>query len=256
MKILYMRKDALNYLKMNMSDLYPNYYLEDTPDWITRELGYNPFIEIDEVDDFSLTTVDRGLPKSVIDINNCKILYNNLMNISPSLASEEMLWAGIGHSHFYNYLRKRWDMHITDYNNEANPESLILGRIFFNGASRSAIYRNTLAKYWWVGRNTYDLSNMDNHYQILDYFGTNDISTIISDVFYSNHFASNPYILQGIAKAVHIIRKEYPQVSQKNIIRPAMRHLNVIGGNIILDYLTSEEITNILLKKLRSILEV
>ena len=81
--------------------------------------------------------------------------------------------------------------------------SALLSRFFFSGGTRSGFYRNTLAKYWWVGHSTYQATEQ-NKFDLLDALGPEDFSTKVTDLFYSNTFASNPTITKGICKAWRI----------------------------------------------------
>ena len=80
-------------------------------------------------------------------------------------------------------------------------QSAVISRFFFSGGGRSGFYRNVLSKCWWVGRATFDKA-ADNHFAKLDIIGSADLTTKISDIFYSNTFSSNPVILNGICDAL------------------------------------------------------
>lgn len=64
-------------------------------------------------------------------------------------------------------------------------------------------------------------SNLDMVYK-LDIIGSNDISSKISDIFYSNNFSANPVILSGIVKAFKNFKDENTQLSFKEHIRPSL----------------------------------
>ncbi len=51
--------------------------------------------------------MNSDLTPGEIDLNNCKILYEKLLFLSESQASDERLY-GLTHSTFYDYMRKRW----------------------------------------------------------------------------------------------------------------------------------------------------
>ena len=54
MKILFMKQDALSFIKENMKTLYVNYYREKTNKWIYDLFDYDPFDVVIEVPDFEL----------------------------------------------------------------------------------------------------------------------------------------------------------------------------------------------------------
>ena len=116
------------------------------------------------------------------------------------------------------------------------------------------MFRNSIAKCWWVGRNTYDPSNV-NPFEKLDIIGSNDISSKISDIFYSNNFSANPIILNGIIKAFKNFKEENIQLSLKEHIRPSLQFLNAVGGVVVLDCLDEDEIADMLIDNIYGIIQ-
>ena len=203
MKLYIMKREALETLKANLQIAYAKYYTESSNSWITDLCGEDAFIEFKEIPDFELAELDTGLGKGEIDLRNCKILYEKLMFLSESQASDERLWAGLTHATFYNYMRKRWGYGYGKKPKSAEKEAGELkSRFFYSGGTRAGFYRNTLAKCWWVGRNTYDASNAANHFERLDVIGSNDINSKVTEFFYNFTFSSNPYVLDGIINAL------------------------------------------------------
>ena len=237
MKLYFMKKEALDTLKDNLDLVYNKYYTDSDNKWLWNVCGGNPFIEYKDVPEFRLSNLNVGKSIGEIELENCKLLYMNLKFLNESQASDERLWAGLCHSVFYEYVRKRWDYHKLQPNTQKDAVSNIKSRFFFSGGIRSGLYRNTLSKCWWVGRNTYDMSNK-NHFEKLDIIGSNDISTKISDIFYSNNFSSNPIILDGIVEGIKYFNDEGIQLTVKEHIRPSLQLLNAIGGGVVLDCLS------------------
>ncbi len=254
MKLYFMKKEALDTLKDNLDLVYNKYYTDSDNKWLWNVCGGNPFIEYKDVPEFRLSNLNVGKSIGEIELENCKLLYMNLKFLNESQASDERLWAGLCHSVFYEYVRKRWDYHKLQPNTQKDAVSNIKSRFFFSGGIRSGLYRNTLSKCWWVGRNTYDMSNK-NHFEKLDIIGSNDISTKISDIFYSNNFSSNPIILDGIVEGIKYFNDEGIQLTVKEHIRPSLQLLNAIGGGVVLDCLSKEDISNIFIENIYSIIQ-
>lgn len=240
MKIYFLKQAALDFLKTNIKTLYVNYFQKDTNDWIAEEFGDEPFELFTEIPDFALAMLGNR-PAGEIDFDNCKIVYENLKMLSESQATDERLWAGLCNGIFYDYMRKRWNYNHMDLRSPEKDFKEILSRFFFSGGSRAGLYRNTLAKSWWVGRATYDRS-LDNHFEMLDIIGSNDISSKISDIFYSNNFAANPNVLRGIVKAIKYFNDRGIKFKHKEVFRPGLQYLNAIGGATLLDVLQEDEI--------------
>lgn len=254
MKLYFMKQEALDILKSNLDIIYNKYFTENDNKWLWDVCGGNPFVEFKEVDDFQLTPIDGDTTKGEAEFNNCKIVYKNLSFITESQACDERLWAGLCHSVFYDYFRKRWDYDTKSPKDSKSAASNIKSRFFFSGGSRSGMYRNSLSKCWWVGRNTYE-PEKSNPFEMLDVIGSNDISSKISDIFHSNNFSANPTILKGIVGALKNFKDENVNLTLKDHIRPSLQLLNAVGGNVILDCLESDEISEILIDNIYSILQ-
>lgn len=254
MKLYFMKKEALDILKSNLDVIYNMYFTETDNKWLWKVCGGDPFVEFKEIKDFQLAPINSDLSKGEVDFTNCKIIYQNLSFLTESQASDERLWAGLCHSVFYDYLRKKWNYDKSTPKSGKEAASVIKSRFFFSGGIKSGIYRNTIAKCWWVGRNTYDPNN-ENPFEKLDIIGSNDIATKISDIFYSNNFSFNPVILNGIIKALKNFQDENMQLSFREHMRPSLQYLNAVGGGIVLDCLDEEEIAHILIDHIYTILQ-
>ena len=157
MKLYIMKREALETLKANLPVVYGKYYTEKTNQWIFDICGEDPFAEFKDITEFKLADLNSDLTPGEIDLNNCKILYEKLQFLSESQASDERLWAGLAHTTFYDYMRKRWGYGYGKKPKSAEKEaSAIQTRFFYRYAGRSGFYRNTLSKCWWVGHNTYN----------------------------------------------------------------------------------------------------
>ncbi|MEG1889234.1 MAG: DUF6339 family protein [Lachnospiraceae bacterium] len=254
MKLYFMKKEAVDFLKDNLDLVYNKYFTEKDNKWLWTVCGGDPFIEYKDIPDFQLATLDSDMSIGEVEFNNCKILYKHLSFLNESQASDERLWAGLCHSVFYNYARHRWDYHTKQPKNQKEAVLNIKSRFFFSGGTRSGLYRNTLAKCWWVGRNTFD-GVAANSFEKLDIIGSNDISSKISDIFYSNTFSSNPVILGGIVDGIKYFKDEGTQITLKEHIRPSLQVLNAVGGGVILDCLSEEDIADIFIENVYGILQ-
>jgi hypothetical protein len=256
MKLYIMKRDALETLKANLPKVYGKYYTESTNKWIADVCGENPFIEFKDTTEFKLAGLDSDMSPGEIDLNNCKILYERLQFLSESQASDERLWAGLTHTTFYDYMRKRWGYGYGKKLQSSEKETgAIMTRFFYKGSGRSGFYRNTLAKCWWVGHNTYDPNNIENHFESLDFIGSNDINSKITEFFFNFTFSSNPYIMAAIVEALKHFKSEGKRLLVREHIRPAMSYLNAVGGSVVLDCLEKEEITEIFIDAIEAIMQ-
>lgn len=253
MKLYFMKQDAVDFMKHNMDRIYTHYFQDETNEWMAKEYGSDPFSEFMDVPDFNLAEIN-AMSIGEVDFENCKILYNNLRNISESQSSDERLWAGLCNGTFYDYMRRRYQYPSKQLKKKETDASAVISRFFFSGGTRAGLFRNGLAKCWWVGRATFDKDN-DNHFARLSVIGANDLTTKISDIFYSNTFSSNPVILAGICDALKYFSDHGQQLDEKTHIRAAMQYLNAVGGATLLDVLTREEIGKIVTSRIILILK-
>lgn len=243
-----MKKDALTFFKNNMSELYQNYYQKSTNDWMEEAYGGTVFEDFIEIPDFELASL-YGKSAGEIDFENCKIVYENLIMLSESQASDERLWAGLCNNIFYDYMRRRFKYDENKIKDENKDMTGIISRFFYKNSGRSGFFRNSLSKSWWVGRLAYDSQSSDKFIR-LSYLGSSDFSTKVSDIFYSNTFTSNPEILKGICNAMQQYSEKGIKLVVKDHIRPAMQYLNAVGGGTLLDFYTETEIEKIVIKRI------
>lgn len=256
MKLYIMKREALETLKANLPVVYGKYYTESTNKWITDICGEDPFIEFKDVTEFKLADLDSDLTPGEIDLNNCKILYEKLQFLSESQASDERLWAGLTHTTFYEYMRKRWKYGYGKKPKSGEKESgAIMTRFFYKNSGRSGFYRNTLAKCWWVGHNTFDPNNPANHFESLDIIGSNDLNSKINEFFYNFSFSSNPHIMAALVEALRQFKEDGKSLLVRDHIRPAMSYLNAVGGSVVIDCLEKEAITEIFYDAIEAIMQ-
>ena len=251
MKLQIMKQTAVDILKNNLPQVYTNYSLHEDNKWIYEMYGEDPFIDFKDVTEFKLNIElkpNGELSAGKTDFKNIKIIYNNLKFLSESQAADERLWAGLCNSIFYDYMKQRWE-----YNKQL-PKSAdeIKGRYFFE--NKSGIFSNTLAMYWWTGHTLYDMTKA-NPFEKLDIIGASDIRTKIMLIF-NYPFVRNPNITNGIVKCFKYFNDKDIKLNDiRHQVSPAMQKLNAIGGSIILDCLSEDEIADIIIKEIENTLD-
>lgn len=242
MKLYFMKQSALDYITANIGALYINYFREKNNQWIYDLFDYDPFELFMEVPNFELAPITRR--RGETELENCRILYSELINVSESQASDERLWAGLCNGTFYEYVRRRWDydnLPLRDARKDSEP---VLSRFFFKGGVSSGKFRNTLSKCWWVGHGVYQYKK-NNRFELLDALGADDFSTKVTDIFYSYTFSSNFTIVSGIIKGWReMIDKGY-KLPTRSYLRPTVQYINALGGGVLLDVFDENEIKKI-----------
>ena len=244
MKLYFMKQSAIDYMKANMRTLYTNYYRYNTNEWIYDLFPYDPFEVFIDVPDFRLAPIGESTGEA--DFENCKRLYTNLRKISESQASDERLWAGLCNATFYSYLRTRWKLAQARPIDPGKDSQKIISRYFYLGG-RAGKFRNTLSRCWWVGYVTYD-SESPNHWKNLEIIGAEDFLSKVSELFYSNLFCANPAITRGICNGLQFYREKKQKIIVRDHLRPTVQYLNALGGGILLDGLSEDDISSIVIE--------
>lgn len=90
------------------------------------------------------------------DAENARRIHRWLAHLTPVQASDARLWTFLTHSAYAEYTARRWPV---------DPDTEVAVRIreryFVTGAGLSAITRNSIARLWWFGHLTHDLSRPD-----------------------------------------------------------------------------------------------
>ena len=254
MIIYFMKQDALDFFKQNIDVLYTHYFTDDTNDWMEKEYGAEVFAVFKEMPDIDLCDIGEK-SAGEIDFENIQKIYLAMRNLSESQAAEERLWAGMCNKVFYDYLRRRWKYDENDISDAEKDASTVLSRFYFSNGVRGSYFRNTLAKCWWVGKLTYDESNEKDPFYALKVIGSADLNSKITEIFYNNTFTSNPEILRGITDALGLFYERGINLPVREVLRPTLQYLNAVGGAILLDALSTKEITKITVDKINSLLK-
>lgn len=249
MELCFMKSNALDTLKNGLPQIFDKYLTEGENSWLVEVCGENPFVKFRDVPDFELVSLDDGLSAGELDFRNCKILYKHLNFLTPRQAADERFWAGLCHGVFYDYVRRRWSYDKIDDLSTVNVQETIkklTNRFFFDGGSREKLLTNTLSKYWWAGH-IFDA-------EALDSLGANDFYTKIFSIV-SRSFIGNKNLRKGFVQFLKYFKDRGVMLNTDKHIRPAMVELNMVGGAVILDCLTADEVAEILIAHVEKILQ-
>ena len=209
MRIKFITEEGLLAAKANYAVIYKEILKKKTMDLPTlfndSSIIRDSSIEIEE---FSF---DMSQDKPVAtDVENIRRVYNHMKGLSEY----------------------RW---MPDNENDK------LDRYFFSkpkhGYSKRPLFRNGIARLWWIGYHTYD-SKRTNPYELTEF--------ICRDQDYINNlldigFASNAAITRAIISALLDAEKNGITVN-RDLVRTISQYVNMLGGIYILDCLSYEEI--------------
>ncbi len=248
MEICFMKSNALDTLKNDMPQIFDKYLTERDNSWLVEVCGENPFVKFRDVPDFKLVVPNETLNVGEVDFENCKRVYENLHFLTDAQAADERLWAGLSHGVFYDCVRRRYG-----YDTKETPADVdvyktvkeIKNRFFLNGNSQEALVKNMTARCWWTGRVFYDEGNR-NHFAKLDLLGAKDFYTKVFSTL-TRGFVANPKLLNGVVKFLLYCRRNGIEVNADKNLRPALKEVNKVGGALILDCLTADEVAEIMI---------
>lgn len=234
MKLHFFKEDALNYFESNINSNI-SHYLDNDNTWVYEQFE-EPFEEIEvNCEPFELYINSEKPTK--MDLENIKILYPALKNLTESQACDSRLWTGLAHSDLFQYTQSRWDQ--PKEKNNMMKENYIRSRYFYTQDSKSK-HRHTLAKLWWLGKMLYDENQPDNPMHFVDTIGRKDMSTRINDVFTSN-FSRNIHLLRPFLNVIDYYELN-GKILNQDYFRSLVQYLNILGGLYLIDFLDEKDI--------------
>lgn len=233
MKVKFLADETLMDLRNNF-EAYKEHYYSQNHQWFNNYFNEEGKV-IESKIDFEMPEFNYDDDYSISDRENVKIIYNALNQLSVSQATQERLWSGLAHIQFRDFSFYRLKNELLDKNDKRLNTAL-----FFKNGNKRSLFVHILARLWWVGYMTYDEENPENPYWLTDFFTEKDFSAR-SVVFFSSNFTSNRNITKGILRSL-IKRQEQGVTIKRDHFVQANKYLNVVGGAMILDMLTTQEV--------------
>ncbi len=173
-------------------------------------------------DDFELD-MSSDKPEST-DVENIKRVHKHMSALSESQASDERIWSAYTLSVFTDYMRYRWP---------AESETAMMNHYFFSYTPRRSLFRNGIARLWWIGHLTYDASREDNKFALTEYVcSKQDHINLLLDI----HFGANPIIVRAIITALMDAEAEGIPIDRETV-REISKYIDVLGGTYLVDAL-------------------
>jgi hypothetical protein len=219
--IKFINEDVLLEIKSNRQLLYHNVIASKKQ--TLEEAFHNDKIIRDTSapgDDFVLD-MSHEKPE-LTDFENVKRVHKNMRSLSESQASDERIWAAYTLSVFADYMRYRW-----------NPDSEIamMNRYFFSYSPKRSLFRNGIARLWWIGHLTYDATRPGDKYELTEYVcRKQDNINLLLDI----NFGNNPAIVSAVIQAL-IDAEKGGMTIDRDKIRKISEYINTLGGLYLVD---------------------
>lgn len=235
MKIKFITEEGLLKAKNNFKAIYKDMLVK--PKKSIQELFEDEKIIRDtsmEIEEFSLD-MSSDNPVST-DVENIRRVYNHMKGLTESQASDERIWVAYTLSEQIDYMRYRW----MPKSGEDKAD-----RFFFNNTSKRSLFRNGIARLWWIGYHTYDASKVDPYELTAFVCRDQDFINNVLDI----GFANNATITKAVLVALLDAEKAGIKV-ERELVRSISQYVNLLGGIYVLDCLTFDEIYQKLKTKL------
>ena len=230
MKLQLISQDSIDIIKSNL-EIWKTRFDADDATWLEEKLEGMLFLptSYEDIPDFELV-MDGDNPFAT-EAKNVEIVYSNLQFLTDSQASDERLWAGLGLSYFWKYIKYRWAI------DGRSSVDTLRNHFFFGMGPRVSLTRQGVARLWWIGRLTYDGQRSDP-FELTKLVC--EQASFIPDILERNT-SNNPRIVHAFLDALLALRVEGITITAE-LVRELSKYLNVLGGTYLLDCLSPEKI--------------
>lgn len=240
MKLKIMTYETLEAIKNNLEDLVP-LYEQDSPQGILETFSTNSLVDIGiNCSNFTLKISSDQQD----DFENVQKVYGTLKDIiSPAMASDERLWAGLSmRDNCWKYINLRWKR--LGWNKDRIKE-----HFYFSQGTRRSLTRNGLARLWWIGALTYDDTGKDPwHYT--KFACTHQ--RFIVDVLERSTGNSKKLVFACI-DACEQYQEEYNKVIATKVMRDIQKYMSILGGTYLIDLIEPSVLKEKLYKKIEQL---
>ncbi|MBM7660403.1 hypothetical protein JOC85_001170 [Bacillus mesophilus] len=233
MKMKFLTDETLIDLRTNY-DAYKEHYYNKNDQWFNDYFNQEGRVLESKID-LNMDKLNLNEDYSISDKENVKVIYEALKDLTVSQATQERLWSGLAHLQLrdFSYYRLKNEL-------ENKNDQRINTALFFKNGNKRSLFVHILARLWWVGYMTYDKEHPTNPYWLTEFFCEKDFSAR-SVVFFSSNLTSNPNITKGILKTLVKWQQSGINITRDHFVQ-ANKYLNVVGGAMILDMLSTEEV--------------
>lgn len=203
------------------------------PETICRDTGI----------EYTSFTFNMNDAKTESDVENIKIVYSALRHLTPSQASQEGIWVAFAFSDGLDYLKKRWQP-MTD--SELNTHFL------YGFGKHRSLFRQGIARLWWIGFMTYDESYEDPY--TLTRFTCNH--TDIIQFICEQPVFQNQVMRKSTIRAMYDLDRQFNEEEQSKVpikqrygihinkrhIQAVGRYMNMLSASYIIDTWPEEQV--------------
>lgn len=241
-KIKFLTEESVDFLKKNSEQLYREVILsrEKTLEEFMGEAGQIKETSF-EIDEFVLEMGQPVGKEPLTDAENVQRVYSHMKALSDSQASDERIWIAYTLQTQLEYMQYRW---------KTSSATDMLNRYFFNYSKNRSLFRNGVARLWWIGRVTYD-EKREDPFELTKFLCNQQdfIETICGRSTFNN-----PVVQRATLNALYDVLKNKKSFNRE-LIREIAKYVNLLAGTFILDMLTYDEVYEKVYKKVNELVE-
>lgn len=243
MNLIYLSQEAIDDIKVNYAK-YKTHFRDETNEWFVEKFKKNGWMHESKIQ-CSDIKLSKDADYNISDRKNVEIVYEALKDLSPALASDERLWAGMLFCQFWDYVQYRRRDEISS----GDERDILNSFLFMRGIKRSC-FMNCLSRLWWTGFLLYDSSSAD-HYRAVDLITESAYASNLLLISSSN-FASNKNLVLGVFDCLLKRKQGGDKIGRYHFVE-ANKYINCIGGVSLLDTMTREEARDLANKRLNKL---
>ncbi|WP_029319271.1 DUF6339 family protein [Butyrivibrio sp. AE3004] len=232
MVLMYLDQRAIDDIKLNF-EKYKDHFEDDTNRWFIKRFSENGWIKESKVQCNEFRFVTEG-DYTITDAENVRIIYEALKDLSPAIATDERLWAGMLFCQFWDYVRYRRCKEL-----ESGDKQDVLNSFLFMRGTKRSCFINCLARLWWTGFLLYD-ADSDKHYEAVNFVCENAYASLIV-LLSSNGFAANKKLILGVIDAIREREDRGEKIGRYHFVE-SDKYLNCLGGTQLLDTMSREDV--------------
>ncbi|WP_390911897.1 DUF6339 family protein [Pseudosulfitobacter sp. SM2401] len=259
-KLKYFSESVLAELRANVSRNLERYRASGFGDR-TDQNGWAMELSAVEVEPEKLAVLSQS-GGSAAEISNSMLVFEAIEGMTPSLATEERVWSRLTHFECLDYTRGRWPIKddpreknglfdgLTGAKEKANEKrkkvlhqniTQVEKHYFARGRTG---YRddNSVARLWWNAYIAKRIDHQDQEGVLIELLRTADIrSNLVERPMLSNRAD----LMRGIIRTM----RNHPDIYGAEItFRDFMKAVNIRGGGVLFEALSTQETDGILLK--------
>ena len=123
-----------------------------------------------------------------------------------------------------------------------------MSRTIFNNGNKRSLMINNISILWWIAYYTYDERLEDPYYYTKRFLSGSYRGNAVA--YFSSNLVSNKEIVLGTLEAIYELIDENKMIENRFSFSNANKILNLVGGVVVLDFLSKDEIKNIVKENL------